>query len=441
MSHTSTALPSDHRASAAAAVYSGGLWFLALVAAIPIAISLVAPSQSAAGWQTSAWRAGSLGLVFILGVMAQFRFKEGVRFARLFAPWMLVLLFEAVIRFGEIDAWNEVFRHTITLVIGAIVYQAAGGLYGRMLTRQTLWLVLLFVLGVCLVLAGQMIQGGWSWDRARVFKLASMREHGIAFNTLLFIAAMCLAVLAETTRMGRWVWLSAFVVFAMASILFATRAPLISIMIGWGLAVGYRRWLARQDARAKAASLGIVGAVILAIPLALVLMVKFYSGSVFAHFAAGRIALWKISVAEFAAHPVVGVGPNALVTGVQDFLNVGGFTQQYERDTIVELTGGGFHNLWLDTLASKGFIGFLGLFFSYFALIRSGLSATTSAKSVAAITLLFALLSRSYVEVSGIMGYQNSALDFVAIVALALCLRDANAVSARERAEGRAPQS
>lgn len=399
-------------------------WVVAAIVGTLVTLSLTAP-QSAPAWQGSIWREGSLLMALALVVVLRFNITRAGPFMGIFASWLIVIAIGTIARFGQVDPMNELMRHVYMIGIGALAYQACGTKTGRSIVRKFIWFILMATAVICISSMADLVAGGWSWEKARVYKSVSLLEHGIAYNSLLFIMVVALVTLARSSKAAVWVWRAAFAVMLVGSVLLGTRAPVVSMIIAWAAVIAYSvqiRLSGRSVTRFGATILAALG---LAIPLIALGLILSDPTSPLARLGAGRMSLWQISIAIWQENPILGVGPNALKFGAQDFLNFGTFTVEYQRQSILSLGGGGFHNLWLDTLASKGVVGLVGLLVSYFLLLRTGLLRAAEPKAQSFLVLLLILLARSFVEVSGLYGYQNAPLDFVVMVALAASMREA----------------
>lgn len=399
-------------------------WLVAITVGILVCGSLLAP-QSGAAWQASMWRGGSLVLALALVVVLKFNVARAGPFIVIFASWLFVVAIGAIARIGQTDSLNELIRHIYMIGIGALTYQACGSKIGSSIVRKFIWFTLVAIAIICIALVPDVMSGGWSWDKARVYKAVSLSERGIGFNSLILIMVVALVTLAKSSKAVTWVWITAFGVMLASSFLFATRAPFVSMAVAWAAVAAYSLHIRlgnQSVTRFGATALAVIG---LALPLVALALIVSDPASPLARFGAGRIALWQISIAVWQENPIFGAGPNALMFGAQEFLNIGSFTAHYERNSILNLSGGGFHNLWLDTLASKGLIGLIGLLISYFLLLRTGLLRAADPQAMPFVILLFILLTRSFVEVSGQYGYQNSPLDLVVMIAIAATMRDA----------------
>lgn len=364
-------------------------------------------------------------MALALLVVLKFNIARAGPFIVIFASWLFVVAIGATARIGQADSLNELIRHIYMIGIGALTYQACGSKIGSSIVRKFIWFTLVAIAIICIASVADVMSGGWSWDKARVYKSVSLVERGIAFNSLILIMVVALVALAKSSKAAKWVWFAVFGVMLASSFLFATRAPFVSMAIAWAAVAAYRlriRLGSQSVTRFGATALAVVG---LALPLVTLALVMSDPTSPIARLGAGRMSIWQISIAVWQENPIFGAGPNAFRFGAREFLNFGSFTADYERNGILNLGGGGFHNLWLDTLASKGLVGLIGLIVSYFLLLRTGLLRAADASATPFLVLLLILLTRSFVEVSGQYGYQNSPLDFLVMVALAATMRDA----------------
>jgi len=409
------------RANAQVASHGGtqgldlALWCVAAITAVSTAASL--PKEFAdIELGAYGWRVGSVVLAVAMLACARFSLSAARPLLGVFAPWMTAMTALAAIRLDQPTVWLEWLRHAYMIAVGACVFAGCRTPVGRLLLTRTVLLLLACILLLCIQPVVMMLAGGWSWEQARVLKADD--PGGLRVNAVMFLFALLVAAL--WTQPGRpRVRLFVTAAFLGASVLFAVRSAPISAVLAAALVAGYAVW--RGHRRVSAATASLIAGAILLLPLGFILLVLSAPDSALAATLAGRAQLWRISLAVWEQAPLIGAGPDALILGVHRDLNVGTFFADWQRESLFNLMKGGFHNIWLDTLASKGLVGLAGLFASYFLLLRAGLaSAAAGSRALLLITLL--LFSRGYVEVSGLFSYENSPHDFVAFVLVAASL-------------------
>jgi O-antigen ligase len=389
------------------------IWLTAAAVAATTTVSL--PAQLAGlGLGAYGWRLGSMALAAAMLACSGFRLQAAWPLFLAMTPWMAALTALTVIHLDHPAAWLEWLRHAYMLLVGACVFAGSQTPAGRTLLTRTVTLMLVGLLALSVVPAVMLLETGWTWEAARLFKARS--PAGLSLNTFIFLFA--LLVSAQWMLAGRRLAsLLTTAGFLFASILFATRAPLYAAVLAAIVAGLFAYW--RSGRALSAAGSAILSCVILGVPLAFLYLVLSNPGEGVAHALAGRAQLWQISFAVWQENPVVGAGPDALASSLAGNVNAGQFFADWRRESLLSLTGGGFHNIWLETLASKGLLGLFGLFASYFLLLRLALASAAAGRSPAFLFFTLLLLSRGYVEVSGLFSYENSPHDFVAFAMIA----------------------
>jgi O-antigen ligase len=407
-----SAAPAHARSLGGAGGHDFVLWLTAATVAATTTVSL--PAQLAGlGLGAYGWRVGSLVLAAAMLAVSGYRLGAAWPLFLAMAPWMAALTAITAVHLGHPEAWLEWLRHAYMLMVGACVFAGSQTPAGRTLLARTVGLLLVGLLALSILPTLMLLETGWSWEGARLFKARS--PGGLSLNTFIFMLA--LLVSAQWMLAGRRGALLTTAGFLAASILFATRAPLYAAVLAAAAAGLFAYW--RGGRRLSAATSALLACAILITPLIFVYLATINPGDGLARALAGRAELWRISFAVWQTHPVVGAGPDALASSLAGNVNAGQFFTDWRRESLLSLTGGGFHNIWLETLASKGLVGLVGLFGSYFLLLRLALASAAAGRNPAFLFFTLLLLSRGYVEVSGLFSYENSPHDFVAFAMIA----------------------
>jgi O-antigen ligase len=432
-----------HAAVAHARPERGAALTHALTWAMAAAVTLLVLASLSQGAVTStmagyAWRLASVMLAGALVASVAFRLRSAVTFLTIFAPWMAAMLLLLVVRLGDPRDLEEIFRHVIMLAVGACVFAGVQSATGRALITRTMWALLTAIMLISVPPALELLSNGWSWEAARYYKWINSTK-GLAFNTNFFILAMLVIGLWPERKAALPLWWAAVVTLALGSVLFATRAPPVSAAIAALFGAAYA---ARRRAQGpNAPQPGVLPLALLLIPFAgLIYLITHPTGFTNQLFTL-RTYIWQIALVVWREAPIFGHGWDAMTAGQNDALNAPTFDLDWERITVHTLRWGGYHNIWLDTLTSKGLVGFLGLLSSYYLMLRLALARAGAAGGAPFLIVVLLLLYRGYVEVGGPYSYQNSPLDFMAMVVLAWCAAvavgnfgPANAVDAQVKA-------
>ena len=130
----------------------------------------------------------------------------------------------------------------------------------------------------------------------------------------------------------------------------------------------------------------------------------------------GRSALWQIGFDLWTKAPIAGFGPNAFHVAVNGAsFSTGSFAHSWELTALANLPAGGFHNIWIQTLAANGLCGLAGLMISYYFLLKYAIGAVCNEGSVLC-ALSLVLYVHGFSEASVFFGEANSTLDFIAVI-------------------------
>jgi hypothetical protein len=103
-----------------------------------------------------------------------------------------------------------------------------------------------------------------------------------------------------------------------------------------------------------------------------------------------RIGFWKIHWQMFADHPVLGVGLHNRVSGSLDYYSRAGYTEKENKYRA--------HNIFLQTLADSGIVGFAGLLAFLWGIWRFGYDKTKAYGTGAFLVIFLATLACSFVD-------------------------------------------
>lgn len=393
-------------------------WATAIVVTLLVATSLSQGGDFSTSLGGYAWRLASLLLSLALVVSVGFRLGSAGRFLKLFAPWIVALVVIIFARFGALDPVEEFSRQMIMLAVGACVFAGARSGVGRALITRTMWALLTVMVLISLPPAWELLSSGWSWEAARYYKWIHAFK-GLAFNTNFAVLAMLVIGLWSERKAAPALWWAGVLTLVLGSVLFATRAPLISTAVAAALGAGYAA-MRRAEGPAARPPL-VLPLLLLLVPLGVLLFLIIHPEVVADRVFNLRSYLWQISLVVWRDHPIFGAGVEAMHQAQTDSLNIPNFVADFERLSVHTLRYGGFHNLWLEALATKGLVGFLGLLSSYFLLMRLALARAAAPGAAPLLVLVLLLFWRGLVEVGGPYSYQISPLDFVAMMVLAWC--------------------
>jgi O-antigen ligase len=391
------------------------VWATAALVAVCVAVSLPV-AVAGVGLGAYGWRIGAVILAFAMLGCVGFRLAVAMPLFIVCAPWMTAITILAALRLDQPQVWLEWARHLFMLLVGGCVFAGSQAPLGRLLLGRTMVVLFVCLLALAIPPAVTVLLDGWTWEAAR--RLKAETPSGLSLNSFMFLFG--LVVCALWIQIGpRKTWFAAAGAFAVACVIFASRAPLAAAVIAAALVTGFSAW--RGGRRLSTTGAAALAGAVLLLPLGFIVLAVATPDSALGHALAGRAQLWQISLTLFTQHPLIGAGPEALAMGVRGEINAGSFFADWQRENLFSLANGGFHNIWLDALASKGVVGFLGLLGSYFLLMRTALAgAAGGARALLFFTLL--LFGRGYVEVSGLFSYENSPHDFIAFILVAWAL-------------------
>jgi len=369
------------------------------------------------------WRLG-VGILALALVFRSFRGEQALRFALLFAPWLVAVVISLGI-FKSAEAAQDVARQCIMVGFGVIVFATSHDTGARKIAVSALIVVALAGVGYSLSQVVPAFAHGWSFQAARDLKTKTFAT-GFGANSVCYTALVATLGLFRSPALSRRMLFATTAFLGLSSFLLASRAPIIALVaggiVGWVVSratvLGFfnrRPWLAWPTvASLWAGTLAAFFANIHTIAYA-----------DFARDLAGRAALWQIAIVNFWKNPILGSGPHTYTEVIRANLGAAHFSADYERDAIYALQGGGVHNVWLNVLTERGVIGFAGLFLAYTLLLahalRYGQSLPASRRFPVMLLLCYMLL-RGMVEISGLFSYADGALDAVVMLSFASTL-------------------
>lgn len=372
-----------------------------------------------------AWRLGGVILVVGLMLATKKRFLQPTRFVGVFWPWLAAVFVATLPRYADAAAWLDFLRQVLLLIGGACVYASADSPIMNKTLRAFARFLLIGVLVACLEPSLALLGGGWSWSAARILKGEALANL-LGFNTLLFMAAVCLVILRPQPAAFRgWRekastigWMLALLVLVAECLVLSVRTPLFVLGIGWLTGTVLSLVFSRVPRSALRMSATVAACLMVVVGLAAVAGVLTSQHGTLGAELAGRVPIWQIGLAAWKTQPVFGLGPNAFVEAVGSHLNVGVFSQAYQRAALANLVSGGFHNIWIQSLVAHGLVGLVGLFISYVLLLRRGIMVSARGHGPL-VALILVLFFRSFVESSALFAVADSPLDFIVVVFLA----------------------
>jgi len=395
--------------------------------ALPIAIGLLLAlgfggdlTSALAGVGGLAWRLGALMLV-LLACRGRFNADAGIAFALTFLPWLGASMIEMTV-FLDADHVSDFARQTFMVVVGAAVYAAAQSREKRGQVQIALLCAAILAAVLSTIMTIPLLQHGWSWEAVRASKNELVLTTGFGANTVCF-AGMIAAIASPQSGPERLVGRGLVVFFTLLSIILGARAPIALFFLSALVAVplSRRSWPAGRGRLASALRLSslVIGAIV----LCFLLSIPFIAHSFIADGLAGRAGLWQIALRGWLDAPVFGHGVHSWVDVVQQNLGVAEYRTMYEMQSTAALRTGGFHNVWMNTLAERGLIGLTGLYASYCLLLArliANLPFNGREQRFQALVLFLFVFLRSFVEITGLMSYSDAALDAIVISALAV---------------------
>jgi O-antigen ligase len=187
-----------------------------------------------------------------------------------------------------------------------------------------------------------------------------------------YAAAMAFALLMNQDQLGKRLCYGIIMfILLIGSLLGQERAPWLGFIFA-GLAVAYYSGQKRKRLF-RAFAITVVGAIILiaSVPqlreVTLNRLAEAGSESEQSNSLLSRLALWGVAFQFFSAHPVLGVGPKNYTSLIPHYLSVDEMMGSDKLDP---------HNVWIQTLAEQGILGFvtyLGFCVAVLKLALSGL--------------------------------------------------------------------
>lgn len=358
------------------------------------------------------WRLGLIAL--LLGAVAD---AHGFYFDRktlsVLGAWCAMLLVHSVIFAFEGETVLLAARSLILMVfVSALVGSSSRVRPGPDLVRIFFWTVFLGTLVLTLLTIVQVMGEGWTWEAGRLAKARLQLDGEFSANSAIFI--LILSVFFLLSESPRLVLLSLGAI-AVASVFLATRTPIIAAILALTLVALWTRVTRRISPRKWSAVAKFIAFFFLAGLFGFALyMAKFENLSI-VWALAGRTNLWAAALDRWSLAPLFGSGPVSVAEAVAYSYFDLNFAASWQVESLLNLTGGGFHSVWFQTLALQGLIGIALLAWSFFRLIVPALS-TTGTTCYAVIIIYITL--RSHFEYSGLFSNPNGPLDFLATLAV-----------------------
>ncbi|TWJ08627.1 hypothetical protein JN10_0242 [Altererythrobacter ishigakiensis] len=395
-----------------------------LLLSIPVLTSLYFSSPEG-GFDSTAWRLSQVILV-ILAFFSARSLSLAYKFLWPFIPWFLAIATATILQFSNSEAWLELVRALIMLLAGCSAAILIATRQGFALVEGFLRAVFVGSILICAYLVfaiGDL--GNWNWGQARLVK-AQLNEDSFQANSALFLLACGLLYFWPSKNRSRipLALLSLFVLAA--SFALATRTPIIAFVgatavIGMGIVA--QRLVFGRHYKASRKS-WILGAVITVSIFAVLLLAQLNSNSLsdpnVARLFTGRVPMWQAGLIESRDAWLVGDYSTSVSEALSRNAGQLSFLYSWELRVLSNLSGGGFHSIWIEGLVRYGTIGLVGT-----ALSAVGLIVATFRFGVrfAYLQILIVLvLMRSFVEASGVFGGANSAEDLIVTVLFAWVL-------------------
>lgn len=395
--------------------------------ALPIAVGLLLAlgfggdlTSALAGVGGLSWRMGAL-LLILLACRGRFNVDAGIAFALTFLPWLAASMIEMTF-FLDVDHVSDYARQIFIVAVGAAVYAAAQSREKRMQVQIGLLCAAMLAAVLSTIMTIPLLQHGWSWEAVRASKNELVLTTGFGANTVCF-AGMIAAIASPQSGPERLVSRGLVVFFTLLSIILGARAPIALFFLSALVAIplSRRSWPADKGRLIRALRLSslVIGAIVVCFLFSIPLIAH----SFIADGLAGRAGLWQIALRGWLDAPVFGHGVHSWVDVVQQNLGAAEYRTMYEMQSTASLRTGGFHNVWMNTLAERGLIGLAGLYASYCLLLArliANLPFNSRDQRFQALVLFLFVFLRSFVEITGLMSYSDAALDAIVITALAV---------------------
>jgi len=405
-------------------------WLTALIVGALFAISYIGSLVEKFPTATGAtWRIGGLALVGF-ALFAKPNPRRFLQFSSIFAPWLFAVFCLTIVQAmsstdNAIDAVLDFARHAALIIGASLIYSSLGTAKFDRRVRVTMFAVAIFLTILSVYTIRSSLGHGWTYNVGRELKATAISE-GLGANA--FCYAGLLALVAGYRHSITAAVVSAALVLFMvfAAIILTARAPIVAMLIASVIAgVLARRkfwgWFHGQWSRSI-----IISSIVIVVPVVVFFAsIHTIAFSPHAKALAGRAALWQIAITEAPRHILVGTGPRTFTDVIRASLGEGVYPDPFEKQAIYSLTGGGFHNIWLNTLVERGLVGFAGLLASFILLtahiFRSMYQLRPMQRFTALAVLLF-VLTRNFVEITGLMSYADSSTDLLVILALVLVI-------------------
>lgn len=359
-----------------------------------------------------AWRLGLFLLIF--GAMLETR---GLYLDRLtistFAPWCTLLVLHSLFFVSSQETVLLALRSfVLMLFVSALVGASAQTAPSRNLLRVFFYTVFIGLLVLLMMAMGDVFAGGWSWQKARLAKAELQFSGAFSANSAMFVLVLSVFFLFSGSRKTMIIML---LILVIASILIATRTPIASAVLTIVIVAVWARIRRSADPRNHRALATIFSLVLLGMLFGLGLYAALSNNLHIASALAGRTNLWDIALDRWSNEPLFGSGPISFSEAFAHSFSILQFTESWQVDRLQNLSGGGLHSVWFQTLAMFGIVGFFVLTLLFVRLITMALVAEQST-GLAAIVILVML--SGHLEYSGFFANPNGPLDFMAALAV-----------------------
>lgn len=382
---------------------------LYIIACLCFSISIAPSYFGAVGG--SVWRLTQIILIVALFLDAK-RISFNVRFASQFLPFVIGVTVSAL-AVGSVGAIVIVVRHCVLYGTAAFL---ATPRFGRKNGPGTQFFSLMLALSVLTTFVFLLVtfRHGWSWEDSRVLKGDLVEGGGLPANITLFVYAISL-VMAFPKNRGYAI--ASIAIFFAASLMLATRTPALALLTAsavvfagrWAGVLGYLR-RSRLSVRFLISS-----ALILFIVCSIYWFAQTASPEV-ARESAGRVQLWQTGFLQWEQSKIFGDANQSLQEALDNAFPLLEFAEKWEFNALIELLSGGFHNTWIQTLASFGLVGFLGLLVTVSTILTRAFGPEGSTQSQ---LLCSMLMVRFCFEWSSPFALGSAPLDFITLIALA----------------------
>lgn len=240
----------------------------------------------------------------------------------------------------------------------------------------------------------------FNWELARHSKFELLKL--APFNTILFFLVLSLLYFEVSRKTTFLLWICVLLL----SVLTATRTPLLAFAISIIL-LSFASLLKRSKLSSGIVFLGF--------------LITFIGGMIgivilsddpnLNRFLAGRAALWVAAYNEWISNPIFGSTSLNVSSALLSVYSDLSFNFEWEIDSLLDLTKGGYHNLFMQTLAVYGVVGGFILIGSLGYII---VIAYEGGRRICIIFSLLLLVRSCFESEGGLFSNANSPMDYYA---------------------------